>query len=207
MHRPRCRRCWPGERGARRGRGGKAGDPHARAAFGGTTARGRNWPSEPCGRGMAAPGRPRPDGEALGRPTDTVRDTVASGRVAALRLHGRLASSAADQSRAIALHRRAEEGRSRARLERDRPRPTTSWRTLPARGDRRSYREHITKAGRRVTQPAIGALSRSWPSRRSIMLARSGVRQARRPAHAPKGWPRRGADESLHDGVKKPGRR
>jgi hydrogenase-4 transcriptional activator len=45
---------------------------------------------------------------ALGRPPDTFRDTVSSGRLAALwRLHGRLASARGDQSRAIALHQRA----------------------------------------------------------------------------------------------------
>jgi hydrogenase-4 transcriptional activator len=45
---------------------------------------------------------------ALGRPPDTFRDTVASGRLSALwRLHGRLASARGDQSRAIALHVRA----------------------------------------------------------------------------------------------------
>ncbi len=45
---------------------------------------------------------------ALGRPPDTFRDTVASGRLSTLwRLHGRLASARGDQSRAIALHGRA----------------------------------------------------------------------------------------------------
>ena len=45
---------------------------------------------------------------ALGRPPDTFRDTVASGRLTTLwRLHGRLASARGDQSRAIALHGRA----------------------------------------------------------------------------------------------------
>ena len=45
---------------------------------------------------------------ALGRPPDTFRDTVSSGRLATLwRLHGRLASARGDQSRAIALHERA----------------------------------------------------------------------------------------------------
>ena len=45
---------------------------------------------------------------ALGRPPDTFRDTVASGRLSSLwRLHGRLASARGDQSRAIALHGRA----------------------------------------------------------------------------------------------------
>ena len=45
---------------------------------------------------------------ALGRAPDTFRDTVSSGRLAALwRLHGRLASARGDQSRAIALHQRA----------------------------------------------------------------------------------------------------
>jgi hydrogenase-4 transcriptional activator len=45
---------------------------------------------------------------ALGRPPDAFRDTVSSGRLAALwRLHGRLASARGDQSRAIALHQRA----------------------------------------------------------------------------------------------------
>jgi hydrogenase-4 transcriptional activator len=47
-------------------------------------------------------------GTALGRPPDAFRDTVSSGRLAALwRLHGRLASARGDQSRAIALHQRA----------------------------------------------------------------------------------------------------
>jgi hydrogenase-4 transcriptional activator len=45
---------------------------------------------------------------ALGRPPDTFRDTVSSGRLSTLwRLHGRLASARGDQSRAIALHGRA----------------------------------------------------------------------------------------------------
>jgi hydrogenase-4 transcriptional activator len=45
---------------------------------------------------------------ALGRPPDTFRDTVSSGRLSMLwRLHGRLASARGDQSRAIALHGRA----------------------------------------------------------------------------------------------------
>ncbi len=45
---------------------------------------------------------------ALGRPPDTFRDTVAPGRLSTLwRLHGRVASSRGDQSRAIALHGRA----------------------------------------------------------------------------------------------------
>ncbi|OFW30608.1 MAG: hypothetical protein A3G76_11110 [Acidobacteria bacterium RIFCSPLOWO2_12_FULL_65_11] len=45
---------------------------------------------------------------ALGRPPDTFRDSVPSGRLATLwRLHGRLASARGDQSRAIALHGRA----------------------------------------------------------------------------------------------------
>src|SRR5436309_7394474 len=45
---------------------------------------------------------------ALGRPPDTFRDTVSSGRLSALwRLHGRLASARGDQSRAIAMHGRA----------------------------------------------------------------------------------------------------
>jgi hydrogenase-4 transcriptional activator len=44
----------------------------------------------------------------LGRPPDTFRDTVSSGRLSTLwRLHGRLASARGDQSRAIALHGRA----------------------------------------------------------------------------------------------------
>ncbi len=42
-------------------------------------------------------------GAALGRPPDTFRDTVSSGRLSTLwRLHGRLASARGDQSRAIA---------------------------------------------------------------------------------------------------------
>jgi DNA-binding NtrC family response regulator/tetratricopeptide (TPR) repeat protein len=45
---------------------------------------------------------------ALGRPPDTFRETVPSGRLSTLwRLHGRLASARGDQSRAIALHGRA----------------------------------------------------------------------------------------------------
>ncbi len=45
---------------------------------------------------------------ALGRPPDTFRDTVSSGRLSTLwRLHGRLANARGDQSRAIALHGRA----------------------------------------------------------------------------------------------------
>jgi DNA-binding NtrC family response regulator/tetratricopeptide (TPR) repeat protein len=45
---------------------------------------------------------------ALGRPPDTFRDTIASGRLSTLwRLHGRLASTRGDPSRAIALHGRA----------------------------------------------------------------------------------------------------
>src|SRR5580704_17987979 len=45
---------------------------------------------------------------ALGRPPDTFRDTIPSGRLSTLwRLHGRLASARGDQSRAIALHGRA----------------------------------------------------------------------------------------------------
>ena len=45
---------------------------------------------------------------ALGRPPDTFRDTISPGRLSALwRLHGRLASTRGDQSRAIALHARA----------------------------------------------------------------------------------------------------
>src|SRR5471030_2891902 len=44
----------------------------------------------------------------LGRPPDTFRDTIPSGRLSTLwRLHGRLASARGDQSRAIALHGRA----------------------------------------------------------------------------------------------------
>src|SRR6267378_6152681 len=45
---------------------------------------------------------------ALGRPPDTFRDTIPSGRLSTLwRLHGRLASARGDQSRAIAMHGRA----------------------------------------------------------------------------------------------------
>ncbi|MBI4485767.1 MAG: sigma 54-interacting transcriptional regulator [Acidobacteria bacterium] len=45
---------------------------------------------------------------ALGRPPDTFRDTISSGRLSTLwRLHGRIASARGDQSRAIALHGRA----------------------------------------------------------------------------------------------------
>src|ERR1700730_6035717 len=45
---------------------------------------------------------------ALGRPPDTFRDTISSGRLSSLwRRHGRLASARGDQSRAIALHGRA----------------------------------------------------------------------------------------------------
>jgi hydrogenase-4 transcriptional activator len=45
---------------------------------------------------------------ALGRPPDTFRDTVSPGRLATLwRLHGRLAATRGDQSRAIAMHGRA----------------------------------------------------------------------------------------------------
>src|SRR5205085_9063507 len=45
---------------------------------------------------------------ALGRPPDTFRDIVSAGRLSTLwRLHGRLASSRGDQSRAIAHHGRA----------------------------------------------------------------------------------------------------
>src|SRR5262249_30369319 len=45
---------------------------------------------------------------ALGRPPDTFRDTIASGRLSTLwRLHGRLAYARGDQSRAIAHHARA----------------------------------------------------------------------------------------------------
>ena len=45
---------------------------------------------------------------ALGRPPDTFRDTIPSGRLSTLwRLHGRLAWARSDQSRAIALHGRA----------------------------------------------------------------------------------------------------
>jgi len=45
---------------------------------------------------------------ALGRPPDTLRDTVSPGRLSALwRLHGRVASERGDQSRAIAHHGRA----------------------------------------------------------------------------------------------------
>jgi hydrogenase-4 transcriptional activator len=45
---------------------------------------------------------------ALGRPPDTFRDTVSSGRLSTLwRLHGRLASARGQQSRAIALQGRA----------------------------------------------------------------------------------------------------
>jgi hydrogenase-4 transcriptional activator len=44
----------------------------------------------------------------LGRPPDSIRETVAPGRLSTLwRLHGRLASARGDQSRAIALHARA----------------------------------------------------------------------------------------------------
>src|SRR6187397_2096396 len=45
---------------------------------------------------------------ALGRPPDTIRETVSPGQLSTLwRLHGRLASARGDQSRAIALHGRA----------------------------------------------------------------------------------------------------
>jgi len=45
---------------------------------------------------------------ALGRTPDTLRETVSAGRLSALwRLHGRLASTRGDQSRAIAMHGRA----------------------------------------------------------------------------------------------------
>ncbi len=45
---------------------------------------------------------------ALGRPPETFRDTISSGRLSTLwRLHGRLASTRGDPSRAIALHGRA----------------------------------------------------------------------------------------------------
>lgn len=45
---------------------------------------------------------------ALGRTPDTFRDTISAARLSTLwRLHGRLASSRGDQSRAIALHGRA----------------------------------------------------------------------------------------------------
>src|SRR5215831_10971174 len=45
---------------------------------------------------------------ALGRPPDTIRDTVPPRQLSTLwRLHGRLASARGDQSRAIAMHGRA----------------------------------------------------------------------------------------------------
>jgi len=47
-------------------------------------------------------------GTALGRPPDTLRETLPPGRLSALwRLHGRVASARGDQSRAIAHHGRA----------------------------------------------------------------------------------------------------
>src|SRR5439155_16480646 len=47
-------------------------------------------------------------GAALGRPPDSLRETVSPARLSTLwRLHGRVASARGDQSRAIALHGRA----------------------------------------------------------------------------------------------------
>ena len=85
---------------------------------------------------------------ALGRPPDTFRDTVSSGRLAALwRLHGRLASARGDQSRAIALHGRALKQAEAAHDSRAIGLANYELAHCYRRvGDTAIVREHITKA-------------------------------------------------------------
>jgi DNA-binding NtrC family response regulator/tetratricopeptide (TPR) repeat protein len=86
---------------------------------------------------------------ALGRPPDTFRETVSSGRLSNLwRLHGRLASARGDQSRAIALHGRAlkyaENAHDSRAIGLAYYELGQCYRQV---GDVAIVREHITKAG------------------------------------------------------------
>src|SRR5204862_612624 len=85
---------------------------------------------------------------ALGRPPDTIRETVSHGRLSTLwRLHGRLAFLRQDQSRAIALHGRALK---QAEIAHDsRAIGLAHWelgQCYKQVGDVAIVREHITKA-------------------------------------------------------------
>jgi DNA-binding NtrC family response regulator/tetratricopeptide (TPR) repeat protein len=86
---------------------------------------------------------------ALGRTPDTFRDTIRPGRLSTLwRLHGRLASARADQSRAIALHQRAlklgEIAHDLRAIGLAHYELAQCYRQV---GDVAIVREHITKAG------------------------------------------------------------
>ena len=149
---------------------------------------------------------------ALGRPPDTFRDTVSSGRLVDALAAARTSRVCARRS--IARHRpsraRAEAGRSRARLARHRPRPLRARRTaIGASATRRSSASTSPRPRRRFTQPAIGAISRSSTrcrascSPRSVSTTRRWVRCAT-PSVSPRSVQRR---RRPCDGLRQPGRR
>ena len=148
---------------------------------------------------------------ALGRPPDTFRDTVSSGRLSTLwRLHGRLASARGDQSRAIALHGRAlkqaeiahdSRGIGLAHYELGQ-----CYRQV---GDIAIVREHITKAASALHAAGDRRHLALVHSLSSISLAQLGrydeamaaLRQAERLASHGAGRRRAG------DGLRQPGER
>ena len=148
---------------------------------------------------------------ALGRPPDTFRDTVSSGRLAALwRLHGRLASARGDQSRAIALHGRALKQAEAAHDSRAIGLAHYELAHCYRRvGDTAIVREHITKAASALHAAGDRRHLALVHSLSSILLAQVGeydqamgaLRQAERLAvdGARRRRPR--------DGVQQPGRR
>ena len=120
---------------------------------------------------------------ALGRPPDTLRETVPAVLLSHLwRLHGRVASARGEQSRGIALHGRAlRHARAGARSARDRPRPLRAGALLQA------ARRHRHDAGA-LRAGGVGAARRrrsTQPRARALAVGqRAGAdRAARRGAH------------------------
>ena len=132
---------------------------------------------------------------ALGRPPDTLRETVPPAMLSHLwRLHGRVASARGDQSRAIALHGRAlKHGRAGARSARHRPGAFELGALLQAG---RRHRAHAASTsaggvgaarGRRSAQPGARALAvgqRARADRAATTKRSPALRQAERLATA-----------------------
>jgi DNA-binding NtrC family response regulator/tetratricopeptide (TPR) repeat protein len=131
---------------------------------------------------------------ALGRTPDTFRDTIRPGRLSTLwRLHGRLASARADQSRAIALHQRAlklaEIAHDLRSIGLAHYELAQCYRQV---GDVAIVREHITKAGSALQAAGDRRYLSLLHSLASISVAQTGrydeamsaLRQAERFASA-----------------------
>ena len=166
----------------------------------------RRWPRRGCCRTTST--RPR---SALGRTPDTFRDTISAGRLSTLwRLHGRLASTRGDQSRAIALHGRALKQAETAHDSRAiglaHYELGQCYRQV---GDVAIVREHITKAASALHAAGDRRHLALVHSLSSISLAQLGrydeamtaLRQAERLASLVQ------ADDVAGDGVRQPGER